>query len=50
MNNQPDVDKIYLYAKELYEAKYQYLISKHEKIRLKHYDDPNAFVEYSNYM
>ena len=28
INNQPDIDKIYLYAKDPYEAKYQYLISK----------------------
>ena len=26
INNQPDVAKIYLYAKNPYEAKYQYLI------------------------
>ena len=29
-------------------AKYQYLISKHEKVGLDHYDDPKAFIEYSN--
>ena len=29
INNQPDIDKIYLYAKDPYEAKYQYLIDKH---------------------
>ena len=28
INNQPDIDKIYLYAKDPYEAKYQHLISK----------------------
>ena len=28
IENQPDIDKIYLYAKDLYEAKYQYLINK----------------------
>ena len=50
MNNQPDVDKIYLYAEEPYEAKYQYLFNKHEKIHLNHYDDPKAFIEYSNHM
>ena len=47
-NNQPDIDKIYLYAKDLYEAKYQYLISKREKVGLDHYDDRKAFIEYSN--
>ena len=30
INNQPDVDKIYLYAKDPYEAKYQFLINKRE--------------------
>ena len=24
LNNQPDIDKIYLYAKDPYEAKYQF--------------------------
>ena len=28
MNQQSDIDKIYLYAKDLYEAKYQFLINK----------------------
>ena len=30
INNQPDIDKIYLYARDPYEAKYQYLIKNHE--------------------
>ena len=50
IKNQPDIDKIYFYAKDSYEAKYQYLINKREKIRLNHYDDPKAFIEYSNDM
>ena len=28
MENQPGIDKIYLYAKDPYESKYQYLINK----------------------
>ena len=48
INNQPDVDKIYFYAKDPYEAKYQYLINKREKVGLDHFDDPKAFIEYSN--
>ena len=48
--NQPDIDKIYLYAKDPYEAKYQYLINKREKVGLNHYDLPKAFMEYSNNM
>ena len=50
IRNQPDIDKIYLYAKGPYEAKYQYLIKKHEKVGLDHYDDPKAFMEFSNDM
>ena len=50
INNQSDIDKIYLYAKDPYEAKYQYLINKREKVGLDHFDDPKAFMEYSNDM
>ena len=49
-NNQPDIDKIYLYAKDPYEAKYQYLVNKRENVGLDHFDDPKAFMEYSNDM
>ena len=48
INNQPDIDKIYLYAKDPYDAKYQYLINKCEKVGLDHFKDPRAFMEYSN--
>ena len=50
MNNQSDIDKIYLYAKDLHETKYQYLTNKREKVSLKHYDDPKDFIQYSNDM
>ena len=50
IDNQLDIDKIYLYAKDPYEAKYQYLINKREEVDLNHYDDPKAFIEYSNDM
>ena len=50
INNQPDIAKIYLYAKNSYKAKYQYLINVCEKAGLNHYDDPKAFMEYSNDM
>ena len=50
INNQPDIDKIYLYAKNPYGAKYQFLINKRESTGLKHFDDPKAFTEYSNDM
>ena len=48
INNQPDIDKIYLYAKDPYEAKYQFCINKKENTRLKHFNDHKAFIEYSN--
>ena len=50
INSQPDIDKIYLYAKDLYEDKYQFLVKKREKIGLKQFKDTNAFIEYSNDM
>ena len=50
INNQQDIDKIYLYAKDPYEDKYQYLINKRESLGLKHFNDPKAFIEYSNDM
>ena len=50
INNQPDIDKIYLHAKDQYEPKYQYLINKREKVGLDHFNDPKAFMEYSNDM
>ena len=50
IENQPDIDKIYLYAKDPYEAKYQYLINICEKVGLKHFNDAKAFIEYSNHM
>ena len=50
INNQPDTDKIYLYAKDPYEEKYQFFTKKRESIGLKHFDDTKAFIEYSNAM
>ena len=37
IKHQPD--KVYLYAKDPHEAKYQFLMSKREKVRLKHSND-----------
>ena len=50
INNQPDMDKIYLYPKDPYESKYQYLINKREKVGLDHLKNPRAFMEYSSHM
>ena len=47
IENQPDIDKIYLYAKDPYEAKYQYLINKREGVGID-LNYPKAFIEYSN--
>ena len=44
INNQPDIDKIHWYAKDTYEAKYQFLINKRESTGLKHFNDPKAFL------
>ena len=47
INQQPDIDKIYLYAKDPYKAKYQFLISKRKSAGLKHLNDSRAFIIYS---
>ena len=39
-----------MYAKDPYEAKYQFLINKRESTGLNHFNDPKAFTEYSNNM
>ena len=58
INHQSDIDKIYLYAKNPYEAKYQFnkkaiykfLIKKREDVRLKHFNDSKAFIKFSKNM
>ena len=50
INNQQDIDKICLYAKDPYEDKYHFLIKMTESIGLKHFNDAKAFIEYSNDM
>ena len=50
INNQQDIYKIYLYVKDPYEDKYQYLINKRKSVGLKQFNDPKAFIEYSNDM
>ena len=44
------IDKIYLYAKDTDEEKYQYLINKREQAGIKNVNDPHAFLEYSSDM
>ena len=38
------------FAKDPYEAKYQYLIKIREKVGIDHHNDPRAYIEYSNDM
>ena len=44
------MDKIYLYAKGPYEAKYHYLIKIRQKVGTDDHNDPRAYIEYSNHM
>ena len=50
IHNEPDIDKIYLYAKDLYEVKNQLLINKRESTGLKFLNDSKTFIEHSNDM
>ena len=50
IKEQDDIDKIYLYAKDLSEPKYEFLIKKCEDAGIKHLNDSNAFIECSNTM
>ena len=47
INEQPDIDKIYLCTKD---PTYQFLINKQESTGLKHLNDSKAFIKYSNNM
>ena len=50
INEQNDIDNIYLYARDLNEPKYEYLIKKPENAGIKHLNKPNTFIECSNTM
>ena len=50
IENQPEIDKIYLNIKDPYEAKFQYLIKIGENVGIDHHNDPRAYTEYSNNM
>ena len=50
IENQPDIDKIYLYTKDPYEAKYQYLIKIRKKLGIDYHNDPRVYLEHSNDM
>ena len=44
LKKQDDIDKIYLYAKDLSEPKYEFFIKRHENVGIKHLSGPNAFI------
>ena len=50
LNKTTPIDKIYLYAKDLSEPKYEFLINSRKNAVIKHFNDPTAFIEYSNDM
>ena len=50
INEQKDIDKIYLYAKDLIGAKYEYLIKNRKNAGIKHLNDSKTFIECSNTM
>ena len=50
INEQNNIDKICLYARDLSEPKYEYFIKKREYVGIKHVNNPNAFIECSNTM
>ena len=50
INDLHPIDKIYLYAKDLHEPKYEYLINKRKQAGIKNLNDPHAFIEYSDDM
>ena len=50
INEQHDIDKIYIYARYLNKPKHKILIKKRENAGKKHLNDPNAFIECSNTM
>ena len=50
INNLDPIDKIYSYAKDLHEPKYEYFINKREQAGIKDLNEPKAFIEYSDDM
>ena len=50
INEQKDIDKIYLYAKDLSEPKYEFLIKNRENAGKRVSNDSKAFIECSNTM
>ena len=47
IENQPHIDKIYFYAKDLYESKYQYFINKRKSVGTNYFNDPKDPNDYN---
>ena len=45
-----DIDKVYLYVKDLSKPKSEFLIKKRENVGIKHLNDPSVFTEHSDTM
>ena len=50
INEEIDIDKIYLYTKDLSEPKYEFLIKMRENVGIKHLNDSNSLIQCSNMM
>ena len=50
IKEQDDINKIYLYAKDLSGPKYEFLIKKRSHDGIRHFNDLNPFIECSNTM
>ena len=50
INQQEDIDKTYVYAKDPYKTKYQFFIKRRESRCLKDFNDSKALIQYSNDM
>ena len=50
ISKQGDIDKVYLYAKDLSEPNYKFLINRREDTWIKHLNDQKAFTKCSNTM
>ena len=48
ISQQSGIDKIYFYAKDLSEPKYEFLTEKCEHAGIKHFNDSKAFIGCSN--
>ena len=50
IQDQDEIDKVYLYSNDLSKPQYEFLIKKCKDGRTKRFSDPNVFIECSNTM